>query len=632
MVAHALIPLCAVAQCVQKHKTNAFIYHHMQLASANRVAVFQVGRVALLTGAIVGLLIGVTPTLLHLQERYHDCRLRPPAWRIIGGSAASSSDSLPPMPSALPALGMGPVAQWLGDCLALPWCKLAAHHPDDPLAPQPVPVTPEGTHSSDSAVGPNRRSATRHWQLQFCVDDSDCGQHSASPEACKGRNSAAENTDGAGPHCRFDGHTKRCVSSRGSWDGWLVGAVASLPTVGGLAGSLLFGLAASQPSKFATAMYAAALFAAASVTVLLSSWWAGSTVGHPSVVGVLIGQGLQGMAVGGLCVVVPPFVASFVPGNARSVLGTVFQVSLTFGIALSALILVVLQSSGTAFEGVLALTFALVAASLWALRRQQRTFSANNWTASFFAVGSTSGASGTAAATACSGATTISVPVGSGAGGEPNMSFFAVCRLIARQSPTVFVATALLLPASNQLTGINAVMNFAPRISQAVGLDPAMGTLLVMTWNFVTAVTALPLVQRVPTRLLYRRTLIAASLANLLIALVLLPGLFQEGAAGFRTFVYLVGVGGFIAAFEIGIGPLFFVLATELFPPAYRSVGCTLTTTSSFAMNLVVTFFFPVVVGYGTTTDPDKGMRYCFIFFAVFGLFCAWLMHRGWMG
>ncbi|KEG13045.1 putative hexose transporter [Trypanosoma grayi] len=44
-----------------------------------------------------------------------------------------------------------------------------------------------------------------------------------------------------------------------------------------------------------------------------------------------------------------------------------------------------------------------------------------------------------------------------------------------------------------QLTGINAVMNYAPTIMSSLGMEALVGNFVVMFWNFVTSLVAIPL-------------------------------------------------------------------------------------------------------------------------------------------
>jgi hypothetical protein len=82
----------------------------------------------------------------------------------------------------------------------------------------------------------------------------------------------------------------------------------------------------------------------------------------------------------------------------------------------------------------------------------------------------------------------------------------------------------------------------------------------------------------------------------------------------------------FVAAFECGIGPCFYVLAQDTFPARVRSVGCSFTVWIQFAFNVVINWGYPVAqtaLSGGPSGDQDKGMAVCFLIFAGIGFVTA---------
>ena len=131
------------------------------------------------------------------------------------------------------------------------------------------------------------------------------------------------------------------------------------------------------------------------------------------------------------------------------------------------------------------------------------------------------------------------------------------------------------LSIGQQFTGINAIMNYAPQITKAAGMSPMLGNFAVMLWNFVTTLVSIPLAQRFSRRQMYLTGLAVASLSCLLTGIPTFPSL--HVAPGVRHALSGVGIAIFIMAFEIALGPLFYVLATELFPSHFRDrsrFGC----------------------------------------------------------
>lgn len=98
-----------------------------------------------------------------------------------------------------------------------------------------------------------------------------------------------------------------------------------------------------------------------------------------------------------------------------------------------------------------------------------------------------------------------------------------------------------------------------------------------------------------------RRKLLLGSLAGMLVMLVLLGLSFVLGMNALLSLLFMVV---YIAAFAVGLGPVFWVLIGELFPPSARAAGSSVSTTVNWASNFVVSLvFLPVVnsIGQGET-------------------------------
>ncbi|ORC85096.1 hexose transporter, partial [Trypanosoma theileri] len=122
-----------------------------------------------------------------------------------------------------------------------------------------------------------------------------------------------------------------------------------------------------------------------------------------------------------------------------------------------------------------------------------------------------------------------------------------------------------------QLTGINAVMNYAPTIMSSLGMEPLVGNFVVMMWNFVTTLFSIPLASYFTMRQLFLACSLTASLACLFLCGVpVWPGVASTSA---KNGVVITGIAVFLAAFEFGIGPCFYVLAQDLFPRSFRPKG-----------------------------------------------------------
>jgi len=172
----------------------------------------------------------------------------------------------------------------------------------------------------------------------------------------------------------------------------------------------------------------------------------------------------------------------------------------------------------------------------------------------------------------------------------------------------------LMLAVTLQLTGINAIINFAPSIFEAAGLgsDDAqlIATVGVGAWNFITTFGALFLVERVG-----RRPLILGGLAIMTAANVIAGVLFIWSTNNIAGILSIPVVFVFIAGFEISIGSLFWPLLTEIFPARVRDAGASLMNgIQSFFSILLALFFLPLSELIGQFT--------VFWIFALVGIVC----------
>ncbi|EAN78250.1 hexose transporter [Trypanosoma brucei brucei TREU927] len=175
-----------------------------------------------------------------------------------------------------------------------------------------------------------------------------------------------------------------------------------------------------------------------------------------------------------------------------------------------------------------------------------------------------------------------------------------------------------------QLTGINAVMNYAPKITENLGMDPSLGNFLVMAWNFVTSLAAIPLASRFTMRQMFITcSFVASCMCLFLCGIPVFPGVAEEKV---KNGVATTGIALFIAAFEFGVGSCFFVLAQDLFPPSFRPKGGSFVVMMQFIFNILINLLYPITteaISGGPTANQDKGQAVAFILFGLIGLICS---------
>ncbi|MEO6867785.1 MAG: sugar porter family MFS transporter [Gaiellales bacterium] len=157
------------------------------------------------------------------------------------------------------------------------------------------------------------------------------------------------------------------------------------------------------------------------------------------------------------------------------------------------------------------------------------------------------------------------------------------------------LVVGLTLAALQQFAGINTILYYAPTIMAQNGLSASNAifySVFIGAINLVMTVASLRLVDRVG-----RRPLLLGSLIGMGISLVLLGLTFTADLPSEITLICMLL---YIMSFAIGMGPVFWVILGEVFPPRERAVGVSAGSTMNWSMNFVVTLLFlPVVAAIG---------------------------------
>lgn len=145
-----------------------------------------------------------------------------------------------------------------------------------------------------------------------------------------------------------------------------------------------------------------------------------------------------------------------------------------------------------------------------------------------------------------------------------------------------------------QLSGINAVIYYAPTVFQEAGFDssatPLMATIGVGIVNVLMTLVGMALIDRIGRRKLLYLGFIGTTLSL---------GLIAVGAAtGSKSLDILAVIGliGYIASFAASIGPLPWVMMSEIFPSRVRGLAMSVTSLSNWLFNFIVVFSFPMLV------------------------------------
>ncbi|MEE3067119.1 MAG: sugar porter family MFS transporter [Actinomycetota bacterium] len=151
---------------------------------------------------------------------------------------------------------------------------------------------------------------------------------------------------------------------------------------------------------------------------------------------------------------------------------------------------------------------------------------------------------------------------------------------------TVFV---IVLGFLLQITGINAIIYYSPRIFEAMGFTGNFALLglpaLVQVAGLAAVGAALTLVDRVG-----RRPILLSGIAMMVAADIVLTVVFARGFGG--AALGFAGILLFIIGYTLGFGSLGWVYASESFPTRLRSIGSSTMLTSNLIANAIVAAVF----------------------------------------
>ena len=165
---------------------------------------------------------------------------------------------------------------------------------------------------------------------------------------------------------------------------------------------------------------------------------------------------------------------------------------------------------------------------------------------------------------------------------------------------------AVILAMFNQLSGINAIVYYAPRIFEMAGFDKAQAYLqpvYIGAANLLFTLLAMSLIDKFG-----RKKLLLIGSVGMIVFLGLTAMAFNGGANS-NVMIYLIG---FIAFFAFSQGAVIWVFISEIFPNSVRSQGGSLGSFTHWIMAAVISWTFPVIV-----EGSEKGGYYSFVFYSV---------------
>jgi sugar porter (SP) family MFS transporter len=151
------------------------------------------------------------------------------------------------------------------------------------------------------------------------------------------------------------------------------------------------------------------------------------------------------------------------------------------------------------------------------------------------------------------------------------------------------VFLAILFAFFNQVSGINAIIYYAPRVFEMAGLgahSSLLSTVGIGMVNFIFTLLAINIIDKVG-----RRLLMLIGSVGLIGSLFLVAFTFYSGQ--FNGFAIPIYVMVFIAFFAFSQGAVIWVFISEIFPNQVRAQGQTLGSSTHWIMAAIIAFSFP---------------------------------------
>ncbi|MGH2637906.1 MAG: MFS transporter, partial [Rhabdochlamydiaceae bacterium] len=317
-----------------------------------------------------------------------------------------------------------------------------------------------------------------------------------------------------------------------------------------------------------TQIFIAALFLAGALVVVYSF----------SFEAIILGRVIQGLATGAISVVGPMYIAEVSPALVRGRYVSFYQLAVTFGILCAYSVSYLFAGEGA-----------------W------------RW---MFAVG--------IIPAALHGVGFLFLPDSQSKSSHEPASWKTLFKLEYRSS----IVAAILINFFQQLTGINAIIYFAPSIFEQCGFKSAssaiFSAILIGVINFVSTIVSIFLVDRKG-----RKPLLLVGLAGMIISLLALSlsCFIQISDAPWITpWIATGSLMIYIGCFAIGLGPIPQLITSEMFPHTIRSRGVSIAMFIGWICNFLVVFTFMDLVTYIT----QAGTFLLYVMFGIIAFYFIW--------
>ncbi len=380
---------------------------------------------------------------------------------------------------------------------------------------------------------------------------------------------------------------------------FLEGVIVSFLLVGAVVGALSGGPLSDRVGRRPTTLLAAVIFGVGALAVAFA----------PGVGFIIFGRFLLGLGVGLASMIVPLYIAEIAPADRRGALVSLNQLMITIGILLSYIVGVIFAPiEGWRYMFAVALVPALVLGiGMFMLPESPR------W---LFEHGQLDKARAVLGRSRSPEEVDLELremeEIKSLEEEQARVSYKELLAPYVRPALVIGIGLAIF----QQITGINTVIYYAPTILQGVGFTEegaiAATALGVGVVNVGFTILAVRIIDRAG-----RRPLLIIGLIGMVVSLILLGVVFSldstSGAAGLLATICL---GLYIASFAISLGPVFWLMISEIYPLRIRGTAMSVASIANWGSNFLVALTFPILLA-------TLGGAGSFWLFAVLGI-VAW--------
>jgi sugar porter (SP) family MFS transporter len=364
------------------------------------------------------------------------------------------------------------------------------------------------------------------------------------------------------------------------------GFTVSSSLIGTILGALFAGVLAKRYGRKKVLQVIAVLFIIAALGCAFVSVWGG----------FIFFRILGGLAVGVSSVVAPMYISEISPAGLRGRLAGSFQVNIVAGIVVAYLTNYLfsklqLTDSWRWMLGVMVVPSILFSLLLLSIPESPRWLILN-------------------------GQTDVALPILQKLG-EKNVNAVvsSIRESVDAHQESLFqrryarpIVCAMLLAMFNQLSGINAILYYAPRIFEMAGFSKSQSfsqPIYIGVANLLFTLLAMTVIDRFG-----RKKLLIIGSVGMIVFLGLTAWAFHGNLSGnSHLLLYLIG---FIAFFAFSQGAVIWVFISEIFPNSVRSQGGSLGSSTHWIMAWIITTVFP-----GIVEGNQDGGYYSFLFFTI---------------